>query len=131
MRITNKMMTNNMLHNINTNKNHMTNLENKYSTGMEIQKPSDDPIVAVRALKLRTNLSELNQYYQKNIPDAMSWMEVTESALRNTSEIITKIHTYCDQGANDTLTANERENIAQNLIELKNQIYMEGNSMYI
>ncbi len=130
MRITNKMMTNNMLQNINTNKNHMTNLENKYSTGMEIQKPSDDPIVAVRALKLRTNLSELNQYYQKNIPDAMSWMEVTESALRNTSEIITKIHTYCDQGANDTLTANERENIAQNLIELKNQIYMEGNSTY-
>ncbi len=130
MRITNKMMTNNMLHNINTNKNHMTNLENKYASGMEIQKPSDDPIVAVRALKLRSNLSELNQYYQKNIPDAMSWMEVTESALRNTSEIITKIHTYCDQGANDTLTASERENIVQNLTELKNQIYMEGNSTY-
>ena len=130
MRITNKMMTNNMLHNINTNKNHMTNLENKYASGMEIQKPSDDPIVAVRALKLRSNLSELNQYYQKNIPDAMSWMEVTESALRNTSEIITKIHTYCDQGANDTLTASERDNIAQNLTELKNQIYMEGNSTY-
>ena len=67
MRITNKMMTNNMLHNINTNKNHMSNLENKYASGMEIQKPSDDPIVAVRALKLRSNLSELNQYYQKNI----------------------------------------------------------------
>lgn len=130
MRITNKMMTNNMLHNINTNKNHMSNLENKYASGMEIQKPSDDPIVAVRALKLRSNLSELNQYYQKNIPDAMSWMEVTESALRNTSEIITQIHTYCDQGANDTLTASERENIVQNLTELKNQIYMEGNSTY-
>ena len=51
MRITNKMMTNNMLHNINTNKNNMSNLENKYASGMEIQKPSDDPIVAVRALK--------------------------------------------------------------------------------
>ena len=54
MRITNKMMTNNMLHNINTNKTNMTNLENKYASGMAIQKPSDDPIVAVRALKLRT-----------------------------------------------------------------------------
>ena len=130
MRITNKMMTNNMLHNINVNKNNMSNLENKYSSGMEIQKPSDDPIVAVRALKLRTNLSELNQYYQKNIPDAMSWMEVTESALKNTSEIITKIHTYCTQGANDTLTVDERSSIVQNLRELKNQIYQEGNSNY-
>ena len=130
MRITNKMMTNNMLHNINVNKNNMSTLEGKYSSGMEIQKPSDDPIVAVRALKLRTNLSELNQYYNKNIPDAMSWMEVTESALKNTSEIITQIHTYCTQGANDTLTVDERNSIVQNLQELKNQIYQEGNSNY-
>ena len=130
MRITNKMMTNNMLHNINTNKNNMSNLENKYASGMEIQKPSDDPIVAVRALKLRSNLSELNQYYQKNIPDAMSWMEVTENSLKNTSEIITQIHTYCDQGANDTLTVSERDSIVQNLLELKNQIYQEGNANY-
>ena len=130
MRITNKMMTNNMLHNINTNKTNMTNLENKYASGMAIQKPSDDPIVAVRALKLRTNLSELNQYYEKNIPDAMSWMDVTESALRTTSELITQIHTYCDQGANDTLAVSERDSIAKNLVALKEQIYSEGNSNY-
>ena len=130
MRITNKMMTNNMLHNINTNKTNMTNLENKYASGMAIQKPSDDPIVAVRALKLRTNLSELNQYYEKNIPDAMSWMDVTESALRTTSELITQIHTYCDQGANDPLAVSERDSIAKNLVALKEQIYSEGNSNY-
>ena len=93
MRISNKMMTNNMLYNINSNKNSLSSLEEQYSTGLAIQRPSDDPIVAVRALKLRTNLTELNQYYEKNIPDAMSWMETTESALRTTSEIITKIHT--------------------------------------
>ena len=130
MRITNKMMTNNMLHNININKNNMTTLENKYASGLEIQKPSDDPIIAVRALKLRTNLSELNQYYKKNIPDAKSWMESTESALRNTSEVITKIHTYCVQGANDPLTEAERKSIVDNLVELKKHIYQEGNSNY-
>ncbi|MCQ2496840.1 MAG: flagellar hook-associated protein FlgL [Lachnospiraceae bacterium] len=130
MRITNKMMTNNMLYNINSNKKHMSALENKYSTGLEIQRPSDDPIVAVRALKLRTNLSELNQYYEKNIPDAKSWMETTESALKVTSQIITQIHTYCVQGANDTLTEKDRNSIAANLKELKQQIYQEGNSNY-
>ncbi len=72
MRITNKMMTNNVLHNINNNKNLLSTLENQYSTGKKIQKPSDDPIVAVRALKLRTNLAELSQYVEKNIPDALS-----------------------------------------------------------
>lgn len=130
MRITNKMMTNNMLHNINLNKNNMTALENKYASGLEIQKPSDDPIVAVRALKLRNNLSELNQYYKKNIPDAKSWMESTESALKNTSEVITKLHTYCVQGANDTLTESERKYIVDNLLGLKAQVYQEGNANY-
>ena len=130
MRITNKMMTNNMLYNINNNKNTLSGLEEKYSTGLEIQRPSDDPIVAVRALKLRTNLSELTQYYEKNIPDAKSWMETTESALKVTSEIITQIHTYCVQGANDTLTEEDRNSIATNLKELKGQIYQEGNANY-
>ena len=130
MRITNKMMTNNMLYNINSNKSSLSSLEEQYSTGLAIQRPSDDPIVAVRALKLRTNLSELNQYYEKNIPDAMSWMETTESALRTTSEIITKIHTYCVQGANDTFNEDDRNSIAINLKELKTQIYQEGNANY-
>ena len=130
MRITNKMMTNNMLYNINTNKNKMDKLEQKYSTGLAIQKPSDDPIIAVRALKLRTNLNELNQYYEKNIPDAMSWMESTESALKVASEIITEVHTYCVQGAQDTLTEKDRNSISTNFKQLKNQMYQEGNANY-
>ncbi len=130
MRITNKMMTNNMMTNINRNKVNMTDLEQQYSTGKKIQKPSDDPIITVRALKLRTNLSELNQYYEKNIPDAMSWMDVTESALKTVNDILNQINTYCVQGSSDTLTANDRSSIVQNLREMRNQIYQEGNTNY-
>ena len=130
MRITNKMMTNNMMTNINRNKLNMTDLEQQYSTGKKIQKPSDDPIIAVRALKLRTSLSELSQYYEKNIPDAMSWMDVTESALRTVNDILKQINSYCIQGSSDTLTAKDRSSIVQNLIEMRNQIYQEGNTNY-
>jgi flagellar hook-associated protein 3 FlgL len=130
MRITNKMMTNNMMSNINKNKNNVNTLEEQYSTGKKIQRPSDDPIVTVRALKLRTNLAELKQYYEKNIPDAMSWMEVTESALDTINSILQKINTYCVQGSTDTLTATDRNSIVQNLMEMKNQIYNEGNSSF-
>lgn len=130
MRITNRMMTNNMLSNINTNKNKLSALEEQYSTGKKIQKPSEDPIVAVRALKLRTNLAELNQYYEKNIPDAKSWMDVTESALKTVDDVLRQMNTYCVQGANDTLTKSDRNSIASNLQELKDQIYQEGNSNY-
>jgi flagellar hook-associated protein 3 FlgL len=130
MRITNQMMTNNMMYNINKNKNNLAALDEQYSTGKKIQRPSDDPIIAVRALKLRTNLTELNQYYEKNIPDAKSWMDVTESALTTVNDILTSINTYCVQGTTDTLTASDRTSIVQNLAELKEQVYQEGNSNY-
>ncbi len=130
MRITNKMMTNNMLSNINKNKVRMTNLEEQYSTGKKIQKPSDDPIVTARALKLRTNLSELSQYYEKNIPDAKSWMDVTESALTTVNSILSSVNSYCVQGSTDTLTATDRASIASNLEQLKQQIFQEGNTNY-
>lgn len=130
MRITNKMMTNNVMYNINNNKNLLSKLENQYSTGKKIQKPSDDPIVAVRALKLRTNLSELNQYVEKNIPDAMAWMDTTEGSLSVVNEVIRQMNTYCNQGANDPLTARDRDSIVTNLEEMKQQIYQEGNANY-
>lgn len=130
MRITNKMMTNNMLYDISGNKHRLDKLDEQYATGLKLQRPSDDPIVAVRALKLRTNLSELNQYYEKNIPDAMSWMETTEGAMKMANEILTKMHTYCVQGANDTLTAADRDSIAVNLDELKQQLHQEGDTNY-
>ncbi len=130
MRITNKMMTNNMLSNINKNKNSLNTLDEQYSTGKKIQRPSDDPIVAVRALKLRTNLSELNQYFEKNIPDAKSWMDITETALKNINSAITQMYPMCVQGANDSLTADNRNSIAQSLSEFKQQIYQEGDTNY-
>ena len=130
MRITNKMMTNNMMSNINKNKLYMSRLEQQYATGKKIQRPSEDPIVAVRALKLRTNLSELKQYHEKNIPDAMSWMDVTEAALTTVNDLIRQINTYCVQGSTDTLTAKDRSAIVQNLEQMKSQIYHEGNSNY-
>lgn len=130
MRITNKMMTNNALYNINNNKNLLSNLEQQYSSGKKITKPSDDPIVAVRALKFRTNLTELTQYYEKNIPDALAWMDVTESALNTVNGIITSMNTYCNQGANDYPSAEDRNAIATTLEELKGQLYQEGNTNY-
>lgn len=130
MRITNKMMTNNMMGNINKNKLNMNTLEEQYSSGKKIQRPSDDPIIAVRALKLRTNLSELSQYAEKNIPDARSWMDVTESALSTVNSLLSQVNTYCVQGSTDTLTADDRSSIAENLQQMKQQIYQEGNTNY-
>lgn len=119
-----------MLYNINRNRTNLSSLESQYSSGKKISRPSDNPMIAVRSLKLRTNLTELNQYFEKNIPDAKSWMNVTESALGTVNELLTSMHTQLVQGANDTLTTSDRGSILANLKQMAAQIYQEGDSDY-
>lgn len=130
MRITNNMIMGNTKVNINGNKLSLDYLNNQMSSQKKISKPSDDPVVAIRALRLRSNLSQINQYYEKNIPDAESWLEVTETALTNMKKLLTDIHTECDKGANGTLTQEDRNTILKQLKALGDQIYSEGNSDY-
>ena len=65
-------MQNNNLTNINMNKVLQDRLSTQMSTEKKISKPSDDPVIAIRALRLRGNVTEVTQYYSKNIPDAES-----------------------------------------------------------
>ncbi|MDD6208555.1 MAG: flagellar hook-associated protein FlgL, partial [Clostridiales bacterium] len=116
--------------NINKNKQYLSTKGDQYATGQKIQRPSEDPVVAIRSLKYRTQLTQLNQYYEKNIPDAKQWMNVTESALTQMNSIITQMNTYFNQGANDPLTVANRDSIAMTLDEYMQQIYQYANTDY-
>lgn len=130
MRITNKIMQNNNLTNINSNKILQDRLSTQMSTEKKINKPSDDPVVAIRALRLRSNVTEVTQYYSKNIPDAESWLDVTEGALKNTSQIITSMIAQCTKGANGPLTSSDREIVLEQLKALKEEIYSTADVDY-
>lgn len=130
IRITNSIMTNNTKANININKLNADKLNTMMASGQKITRPSDDPIIAIRALRLNTNISEINQYYEKNIPDADAWMKVTESALMQTDTILAKIKESLTQGASDDNTADDRMNILEDLKGMRDQIYSAGNADY-
>lgn len=130
MRITNNIILHNTSNNINGNKINVDNLNNQMSSQKKIQRPSEDPVIAIRALRLRSSLSEIDQYYEKNIPDAESWLDVTETAMLNMKDIISSIRTQCEYGANDTLTTDNRKTILTQLEKLREQVYSEGNADY-
>lgn len=130
MRITNNIILHNTSNNINGNKINVDNLNNQMSSQKKIQRPSEDPVIAIRALRLRSSLSEIDQYYEKNIPDAESWLDVTETAMLNMKDIISSIRTQCEYGANDALTTDNRKTILTQLEKLREQVYSEGNADY-
>ena len=130
MRITAKIMQNNSLSNINVNKTLQDKLNTQMATEKKINRPSDDPVVAIRALRLRTNVSQVTQYYSKNSPDAESWLKVTEDALSTVSSVITDMIHQCTKGANENLTSSDRNTILDALKELRNEVYATGNADY-
>ena len=130
MRITNGIINNNTKSNILVNKEYSDKYNTMVATGQKITRPSDDPIVAIRALRLNNNISEITQYHGKNIPDAEAWLEVTETALKQTEEILSSVQEAMTQGASDDNTADDRKNILENLKGLRDQIYSSGNADY-
>ncbi|MDE5893523.1 MAG: flagellar hook-associated protein FlgL [Acetatifactor sp.] len=130
MRITNKIMQNNNLSNINTNKLLQDRLSTQMSTEKKINRPSDDPVVAIRSLRLRSNVTEITQYYSKNIPDAESWLKVTEESLKTLSDIVTAMRTQCVNGAKDYLTSSDRQTIIEQLKALADEVYTTGDADY-
>lgn len=130
MRITNTMITNQTMSNVAKSKRNLAELENQLSTEKAITRPSDDPIVAIRALSLRSSLAEINQYLEHNIPDAESWYEITEGALEDMDAIFTDIYQLCNQGASDQFTEKDRNAIVEVLKQYKEAVYSECNTSF-
>lgn len=129
MRITNNMLINNMLANLNTNLNRMNRYQNQLATGKKISLPSDDPIVASRALKLRTDVAEIQQY-KRNIEDATSWMEITETTLGQMGDVLHRVRELTVQASNGATTPEDQEKARLEIEQLKTQMIQLANTTY-
>ena len=116
MRITNTMMTNTTMRNVNKSKTNLYTTEQQMASQKKISKPSDDPIIAIRALSL------------KNVPDAKAWIKLTETSLDNMDGIYTDLVKLCTQGENDTFETTNRQAIIQSIQQYKEAMYAEGNA---
>lgn len=127
MRMTNRIMENNSLYNINNNKILQDKLSTQMSTTKKLTRPSDDPVTAIRALRLRTSVSELTQYYEKNAPDADSWLSITEGALSTNAEVLTDLVKKAGKAANKEKRVEDLNILLQEMKTLRNEYYSTGN----
>lgn len=130
MRITNSIITNNTIRNVNINKSTLDSLYTQLSTGKLIQKASENPIIAIRALRFRSEMSELQQYLKKNIPDARSWMTLTEDALTSVEGMVKDMITYTVQATNGPLDTETKLSIINTMKQYRGQIHEDANATY-
>lgn len=121
MRVTQSMLSSNMLRNLNTSYNKMSKYQNMLDSGSKISRPSDDPVVAVKGMGYRIDLDK-NQQYQRNLREANTWLDTTDEALDQVGEALKRVKELVVQAANDTNTTDDRQKINAEMQQIKEQL---------
>ena len=120
-RITNGMLVSNYMTNTNRNLNNMQKLQNQLSSGKEISKVSDDPYKASRAMQLYTEINA-NKQYNENIKDVTNWLDTTDTALNQISNVFSRMRELMVTAGNGAYGADEKKAIQDEIKELNNQL---------
>lgn len=129
MRITTKMMLSDATSQINKNLERLKKLQTEAASGKKLQQISDNPFATEQALSFRSAI-KLNQGNLRNVDLSKNWMESTDAALSQLSDLVANANTIAQQGANDTLSDSEREGLAQTTDQLINQTLELANSRH-
>lgn len=130
MRMTNKIMRNNSIYNINQNKILQDQLTNQMTNQSKIVRPSDDPVVAIRALRLRSNVTTVTQYNDKNAKDAEQWLKLTEDAILTINDVLDGLLEQAETGANKYQTSDTLQIIMEQMESLTREFYDSANVDY-
>ncbi|WP_373230784.1 flagellar hook-associated protein FlgL [Cohnella sp.] len=126
-RVTQGTLTSQLLRNINSNLNQSQILQEKLSTGREINRPSDDPVGITYALRYRSDLA-VNERFQTNVDSATSWLDFNDTLLSQVNDVLKRAKELAVQGSNGTNPQVALDNIALEIKQLKEQLVDIGNS---
>ncbi|WP_163526881.1 flagellar hook-associated protein FlgL [Halobacillus ihumii] len=121
MRVTQGMLTNNMLRNLSNSYSQMAKYQEQLYTGKKISQPSDDPVVAMKGINYRSQLSEVQQY-KRNIGTVHNWMDNSDAALDKATQAMQRIRELTVQASNGTYEDGQRANIAKEIRQLKEHL---------
>lgn len=130
MRMTNKIMRNNAAYNINQNKILQDKLTNQMTNQSKIARPSDDPVVAIRALRLRSNVTMSTQYNEKNAEDAKQWLTLTADAMTTVDEVLNDLYKQATSAPNKFETADDLRIYLTQMKQLTSEFYSTANVDY-
>lgn len=107
MRITNKIIKNTYMSDMNKNLNNMQTLNKQLSSGKEINRPSDNPNKVARSMQLNSSINT-NTQYNENIKDTINWLDTTDSALNQVTNIVQRIRELMVSAGNASYGSDER-----------------------
>lgn len=121
MRVTQSMLSNNMLRNLNNSNSKMGKLQEQLSSGSKLTRPSDDPVATVKGIGYRTTLVK-NDQYTRNMNTVNSWLDSSDDALGQVGSALQRVQELVTQAASDTNTDEDREKIKIEIDQIRQQL---------
>jgi flagellar hook-associated protein 3 FlgL len=128
-RITNSMVINTTLTDINAAQLAMDRTEDELSSGKSILEPSDNPVGASRAIELQSTLDGLTSY-EHSAEDGNSWLNTASSALSNVDELVQRVHELTLQAASGIENQTDLNAIAGEVEQITEAIKQDANTQY-
>ncbi len=129
MRVTQSMLYNNFLSNLNNINSQLYNTQTQMATGKSINNLSDNPIALSQVLSLNDIQSRLTQY-TSNINSANSVLSAQDTATSNISTLLQNSGSLIIQAANATNDSASNASIAQQLQAIEAEIKNSANTMF-
>jgi flagellar hook-associated protein 3 FlgL len=105
----------------------LANLQDQASSGKRLLRPSDDPIATVAVLANRAQSLRLDSYLS-NIREARGGLDVSVSALQETSDILSQARQIAIEGSHATIDAAAAQSLATEVDALLGRLINVSNT---
>ncbi len=121
MRISTSMMHGNALGAMMQRQVDVSKTQTEVASGLRVQKPSDDPVAAVKLMQL-AQAKSANTQYGTNISATTTRLEQEEQAMADSESILQRVHELAVQSNSSALSSADRQSIVTELGSLNNQL---------
>jgi len=129
MRVTQNMMSNLFVRNIQKQSEAMLQRQEQLASQKRINRPSDDPAGMARVLDGRSTLAAIDQYVE-NIKQGKTRLEVTETTLQQVDDLVQQARKLAEANSGADVTADQRALAAENVKEIYDQVMQLANSRF-
>jgi len=127
MRVTQSMLSGNLLRNLSSSYSKLDKLQEQINTGKKVTRPSDDPVVAMKGIGYRTDLNNVEQY-SRNIGEAYNWLDTTDDTFDKIGSTLQRANELMVQATSDTTTPEDRKKINSELKQLREHVQSLANT---
>ncbi|WP_088070584.1 flagellar hook-associated protein FlgL [Gottfriedia luciferensis] len=117
MRVTQTMISNNMLRNLGNSYSKLDKYNDQLASGKKISRPSDDPVIAMKGIYYRSDVTQVEQY-KRNLSEGYSWIESSDDSLDKVTQALQRMRELAVNGGNEANSASSRQALAAEVKQL-------------